>query len=266
MKGIIYILLIFWTSGLFAQEGEKLITICQNFNYQEIERGLNDIQNKSTKKIKYNWRTELERELINNFFEQIIEVNKEVQDEENPFIHTIYTHKLKLIRTKDGKVAYYKIVQLKNVKSNGEWVPTEILLEENSNNSLNHLKKDFQKTYSEPLDFEGLFETDIVFGSHCGIDGMEPEYRFVMNQLVESKDTTTLTKWLKSTTVEIQLYAIDGILTLKKTGLRFDKAIIDLIDIISKKEGTAYICSGCNHWNQPISEIVEEIKKEHNKG
>lgn len=262
MKGIIHILLIFWSTGLFAQEGEKLVTISQNFNYQEIESGLDDIQNKSTEKIKYIWRTELERELINNYFEQIIELKKEVQDEENPFIHTIYTHKLKLIRTKDGKVAYYKIVQLKNIKSNGEWVPSEIALKENSNNKLNQLKKDFQATYSEPLIFEGLFETDIVFGSHCGIDGMDPEYRYAMNELVESKDTKTLTKWLKSTTVEIQLYAIDGILTLKRTGLSFDKEVLDLIDIISKKEGTAYTCSGCDHWNQPISEIVEEIKKE----
>jgi len=85
-----------------------------------------------------------------------------------------------------------------------------------------------------------------------------------MNQLVESKDTKTMIKWLKSTTIEIQLYAIDGILELKKAGLKFDRAVIDLIDIIANKEGSAYTCSGCTHWNQPISEIVERIKKEHN--
>ena len=267
MKRTIYILsLIFWSFGLFAQEGEKLSVFCQNFSYQEIERGLNYFQKKSTEKITYNWQTELERELINDFFEQIIEFNKEVQDEENSAIHTVYTHKIKLIKKKDGKVSYYKIIKLKNVKSNGDWVPTEIVLKENSNNSLKQMEIDFKKTYSHPLDYNGLFETDIVYGSHCGVVGMEPEYRIKMNQLVESKDTTTLIKWLKSTTVEIQLYAIDGILTLKNAGLYFDKSVLDLIDLIEKKEGEAYTCSGCNHWNQPINETIERIKKEHNNG
>ena len=267
MKSTIYILsLIFWSTGLFAQEGENLSVYCQNFSYQEIENGLNNFQKKSTEKITYKWRTDLERELISEFFEQIIEFTKEVQDEDNAAIHTVYTHKIKLIKTKFGKVAFYKVIRLKNVKSNGDWVPTEIVLKEDSNKILEQLKADFKNAYSQPLNFEGLFETDIVYGSHCVIAGMEPEYRVKMNELVKSKDTTTLNKWLKSTTVEIQLYAIDGILTLKQEGVEFDKQVLDLIDLIEKKEGTAYTCSGCIHWNQPINETIKRIKKEHNNG
>jgi len=264
MQRIVYILLlIFSTTGLFAQEGEKLSSFCQNFNYQEIESGLNDFQKKTTEKIKYKWHTELERELTDDFFEQIIEFKKEVQDEENPAVHTIYTHKIKFIRKQDGKVLYYKVVQIKNVKSNGKWIPSEIVLHEDSNNELEQLKTDFQKIYNAPINFDALFKTEIVYGSECGFGGKEPEYRIKMNELVKSKDTKTLINWLKSATVEIQLYAIEGILTLKKAGVNFDKNILDLIDIISKKEGSAYTCSGCIHLNQPISETVERIKKEH---
>lgn len=266
MKRIIYILLVLISTELFAQESEQLKYICQNFDYQKIESGLNDFQNKSTGKVKYKWNTELKRELINDYFEQIIEFNKEVQDEENPAIHTVYTHKIKLIKKKKGQLVYFKVVRLKNVKLDGKWVPSEIVLEEKSNNLLNQLKADFQKTYSLPLNFEKLFETEIAYGSYCGYAAIQSEYRVKMSQLVNSKDTTTLINWLKSTTVEIQLYAIDGILTLKKSGLSFDKSVLNLIDLIEKKEGTAHTCSGCMYWNRPISEIVEGIKKEHYNG
>lgn len=267
MKKIIYILsLIFLSTGLFAQEGEKLSEYCQKFSYQAIETGLNNFQKKSAEKVEYKWHTELEREIVNDYFEQIIEFKKEVQDPENSAIHTIYTHKIKLVKKKEGDIAYYKVIKLKNVKSNGEWVPTEIIIEEKSNDKLEQVKKDYVNTYSVSLNFDELFETEIVYGNHCGFAGMEPEYRVKMNKLIESKDTNTLVQWLKSATIEIQLYAIDGILTLKKEGVEFDQQVLDLIDLIEKKEGTAFTCSGCIHWNQPIDETIKRIKKEHNNG
>jgi len=258
----VYILSMFLlTSELFAQEGEKLAEYCEIFNFKAIETGLNGFHKKSTEKVKYKWHTELKREIVNDFFEQIIEFEKAVRNPENSAIHTIYTHKIKLIKKKEGEIAYYKVIKLKNVKSNGEWVPTEIVLKENSNNKFEQMKTDYQNAYSQSLNFDELFETEIVYGNHCGYAGMEPEYRVKMNELVESKDTATLVQWLKSATVEVQLYAIDGILTLKKEGLDFDKSVLDLIDLIEKKEGSAYTCSGCIHWNQPISETIKRKKK-----
>lgn len=250
----------FLTTELFAQDGEKLSEYCQEFSYQAIENGLNNFQQNSTRKSTYNWHTELEREIINDYFEQMIELKKEVQDANSSGIHTVYTYKIKLIKKKSGDIAYYKVIKLENVKLNEKWVPTEILLKENSNSKLEELKTDYKKIYSQPLNFSGLFENKIVFGSHCGIVGIKPKYRVEMNKLVESKDTLTLIKWLKSATVEIQLYAIDGILTLKKEGLVFDKSLLNLIDLIEKKEGTAYTCAGCLRWNRPINEIIKEIK------
>ncbi|RLD62943.1 MAG: hypothetical protein DRI84_10285, partial [Bacteroidetes bacterium] len=204
MKIIPYIiLLVFWSTGLFAQEGGKLTSFCQNFSYQELENGLNDLKNKSTKEVEYRFNTKLDRELVNDVFEIVIEFTKRVQGKMNSAVHTIYIHKVKLIKNKNGKIAYYKVVQLKNVKSKGEWVSTEIILKENSNSLFQQLKKDFKNTYSEPLDSKGLFKTDIVYGRHCGFAGIEPKYRVKMNELVMSKDKATLVKWLKSTTLEI---------------------------------------------------------------
>lgn len=266
MKSTICIfLLTILSNGLFAQEDEKLADLCKNFSYQEIVVGLNEFQNKTTDEIGYSWRNELQRELVNGFFEQIIEFTKTVQDEENSAISSIYTHKIKLIKKKVGKVAYYKVVELVNVRLNGEWVPPEVLLVEDSNSTLVQLETDFKKVYSKQLSFKELFVTDIVFGSNCGFGGGQPDYKVKMNQLVKSKDTATIIEWLKSATAEIQLYAIDGILTLENSGVHFGQPVLDLIEIVSCKEGTAYTCSGCIHWHQPIDQTIERIKKQFNK-
>ncbi|AFM04730.1 hypothetical protein Fleli_2358 [Bernardetia litoralis DSM 6794] len=241
---------------------EKLISsFCKDFNYKKIERGFNKLQNKTTNKRKYVWQTDLEREIINDFFEQIIEFRVEIQEEENPAVYSVYTNKISLIKTKDGRIAFYKINRLENVKINEEWREQNVVLQKDSSSLLKKLQADFKKTYDRKLDFDELFETQIVYGSHCGFAGMEPKYRIKMNKLVELKDSTTLIKWLKSATIEIQLYAIDGILNLKKNGLKFDTSTLELIELIENKEGEAYTCSGCTHWNRPINEIIEKIKK-----
>ena len=69
---------------------------------------------------------------------------------------------------------------------------------------------------------------------------------------------------LKSPTIEIQLYAIEGILRLQKLGVKFDDNDIALIELIANKKGTALFCSGCSTMSDLISETVERIKKEIN--
>jgi len=247
----------------FSQEEEKLLEYCKKFSYQELKKRLNDFEDNSTDEVKYKLSIILERELVNDYFEQIIQLNKDIQEVEKSAIHSC-KYKIKLIKKKEHELAYYKVTKIKNVKSNGIWSSQEIFLMEDSNELIEKLKTDFKNTFSEPIVFDGLFKTNIVYGKLCGFIGKEPNYRIKLKQLLEDKDTKTLIQWLKSTTVEIQLYAIEGILTLKKAGLKFDKAVLDLINIIEKKKGTAYTCDGCMHWNDPISDIVKRIKESFN--
>ncbi|WP_272151055.1 hypothetical protein [Tenacibaculum aiptasiae] len=266
MKRIIYIILLtFSFTGVFAQEEEKLYTFCKNFRYQEIEDGLNDFQKKSTNKIKYQWQNLLERELVNDFFEQNIKFTKSVKIEGTTSNYTLYNYNLKLIKKKDGKIAFYKLIRLKNIKSKEKWIPKEIILSQNSNQMMRKLESKFEEVYSYPLNHNELFESEIVYGRVCGHVRGTPEYRRKLTRLIKLKDTKSLVKWLKSTVVEIQLYAIDGILTLKKDGVIFDKSVFKLIDIISNKKGIAKTCRRCIYGGEFIKVIVEKIKKEHNK-
>ena len=54
--------------------------------------------------------------------------------------------------------------------------------------------------YKTELNFKGLFQTNIVYGSHCGSDGVNPIYETKLKKLIKEKDIGTLIKWLKSST------------------------------------------------------------------
>ncbi|AEA44098.1 hypothetical protein [Fluviicola taffensis] len=255
-------------STVFAQgEEEKLLSFCQNFDSFELENGLNCLKPNSTKRITYHWDSKLERELVKGFFEQIIEFNIERNQEWNTGKPTIRKYEISLLKKKDGKIAYYKIIRFEEMEDDESVECTrtisQIFLKEESNNELKVLKASFQKTYHTPLDFNALFEAGIVYGTHCGFGGSEPEYRQKMNELVRSKNKDGLINWLKSPVAEIQLYAIDGILTLKESGIKFNRCIFKMIDAVSKKKGFAHSCGGCEYSNESISSLIESIKKHH---
>ncbi len=253
---------------VFSQSVSDDISLsCRNYDYLELVSKLDSFKNISTAKLKYKWRTVLEREIVDNNVEQIIKFEENVKCEGITATYTVYTYKIKLLK-KGNELIYCKInnkdVYKKRINSIKKSKGNVFGVFKNGADKLKDLKKTYRKTYKTNLKFKELFKSDIVFGKNCGIGGVKPEYRIKLNKIIEEHDKSTLIKWLKSATVEIQLYAIDGILTLQNQGYKFDQFILDLIDLIENKEGVAYTCSGCLHWRQSINETVKQIKKEHN--
>ena len=270
MKQILFLLLITLSScfqesnpiNSFSQDENNIVKACENFNYTKLKNNLELYKNKSNEKIKFYWEIKLEREIIDEYQEQIILFWKEVQNENNKYISAITTYKIRLLK-KNNEILFYKISETNNMFDTGENVKERFVFK-NSTNKLQNFKDAYRETYKTELDFKQLFETKIVYGDKCRIVGMNTIFRTKLNKLVKEKDTETLIKWLKSPTTEIQLYAIDGILELKNKGREFDKKIDVLITIVENKKGSANICSGCNYWNRNITEIVTQIKNKHN--
>jgi hypothetical protein len=68
--------------------------------------------------------------------------------------------------------------------------------------------------------------------------------------------------WLKSTNSEKQLYAVEGVLKLIKSGSKFSKQELDLFSKVTNKKGTIKVCHGCIYSTQEISEIIKNIKSQ----
>jgi len=153
---IFIFLFIFSISSLNAQEEiDEIVSLCQYFKYQELSNGLENLKKKESKKVKYIWDVLLDRELVNDYFEQVIEFNADFIEEGTNAIFDGYQLKIRLLKSKDGRIAYYKIVRMKYLET--QYYPSEIIIKVDSDNILSKLKKDFFNAYSNELDFNQLF-------------------------------------------------------------------------------------------------------------
>jgi hypothetical protein len=245
---------------------EELKMYCQDFSHSRLVQKLDDLKKQSTVQSKFEWSTKLEREIIDNHVEKLIEVVNEVQDKDNLLSYSLSTHTIKLIYKADQIVCYSLIKIVKYVEKREEWLPIERVVAENSiPERLHALHLAYKKTYHTNLNFKELFVTDIIYGRQCGFAEQDPAYREKLNKLIATNNKKEISKWMKSATAELQLYAIEGIYALEKKGVQFDPSVLALLPIIEKKEGTVHTCAGCVSHNKPIQETVNEIRKEYHR-
>ena len=171
-----------------------------------------------------------------------------------------HKYRVKLIRKNQGEICYYQIAKLKYNNPKNKKDAIETIKKKDSTALLNRLKSSFVQVYQVKLNFEELFRNDIMYGHLCGTAGNRLPYSFKVHQLIEKRDTTTLFKWLRSATIEVQLFAIYGIWCLKKEKMKFDGSVFQLIDQIADKAGFARVCIG-GYVNEPIKLIIKRIKK-----
>jgi len=257
MKQIKILFLVIITLISCSEESSNpIIENCESFNYSKLEKSLDEYKTNSNEKNKNNWNVVLEREIVDGFIEKIINYWNETQDENNEYIYHSTSYRIKIIE-KNNKICFYEISKTNGIFS--EKV-TENIIRKSTTKKLNVLNEIYKKVYKSEMDFKGLFQTNIVYGSHCGSAGVNPIYKTKLDKLIKERDIVTLIKWLKSSTTEIQLYAIEGIFELKDQ-MNIDKEIFDLITIIENKKGNAYVCLGCIHRYEKITKIVSQIKK-----
>jgi hypothetical protein len=67
-------------------------------------------------------------------------------------------------------------------------------------------------------------------------------------------------KWLQSTNVETQLYAVEGFYKLKKAGYQIKESELQSIRNVLKKKGTVRTCMGCRYGLNEIQQIAKEFE------
>jgi len=207
----------------------------------------------------------LSRELVNGFFEEIIQFERRVQDSIDENIGTIFTYKLNVLH-RSKRVGYFKLYKVESILSFGKPGQLNVVLKTKTNNLFKtKMYAAYNDTYKQALKWEDLFSTGVVYGANCGMAGINPKYKSQLDSLIKYTDTARLDQWLRSSTVELQLYAIDGLLALEKQGIVIKPYTYFLFDRIRTKKGKAQTCSGCVYMQCAISEQVDIIYKKHGK-
>jgi hypothetical protein len=205
---------------------------------------------------------ELKRDITPTFQECVIDAEKSFPSEAGSNISRVLRYRINVLATAK-EIIYYDFAEK---KSNGPtWDDFTLNVTDSFRNDilLAGLRRDFFNTYNDSINQQELFNDSNVYGSACSIVGQKPEMREVNDVLVENKDVQLLTRWLRSTNAEKQVYGVDGLYQLKKKGYKLTAEQLRLIDIIKNKKGNLNICRGCIYSSAKISSIVRSILAGH---
>jgi hypothetical protein len=248
---------LFWTSTLFGQVQNDINKVLASKDFVAFKKYADNLSSRENR-ISSNW--ECFRDLTTDFQEGVFIFEKSVPDKDNPAISSVYTFRVNLITTMTN-IVYYELSEKKNKKVGNDWEPYyEPINNFKDEKAFENVKSTFKSVFQSDLNENELFLTDFVYGSHCGFAGVNPNGRQQIDNWVAEKNKAELLKMLKSTNTEKQVYAVDGLLQLKKSGVKLTDEEKKIINFICSKNGTMYVCSGCIHSRQDISSVTKKFK------
>jgi hypothetical protein len=192
------------------------------------------------------WKTS--REIVGKYQEGVIEFNHYESSGSRPG-RPYRTYRV-FVLTAGKRIFYYRLFELGD----------RTISEYKDSQEYNNFQSTFKQVYNTPLSESDLFATSIVYGAGCGIAGVDPEYKMLLDTLIVNRRVDVLRKWLTSADAEKQLYAIRGYRVLTRLGHELTREEARVLTMVRKKKGNVYTCSGCAYWASPFQQEVSKIE------
>lgn len=261
MKLATLFILLIWTPALVGQSLTEIKQLLGDKDFIAFKKYIDTTSSTYTKaNAKSNVRAiwKLKRDLTPNFQEGIVDIEESFPDKSRPGVSTVYGYRINLIAT-DSEIIYYDFAEKSHKTPHWDNFELEVIDSFRNSNMIDSLKTSFQKIFKTTLDNKELFVDKNVFGYRCYIDASKPVMREQLDTLVKERNMKVLNSWLRSPNAEKQVYAIDGLLQLKRKGVKLTKDMLQLMEIIKRKKGYIQICIGCIQTNGDINFMVKEI-------
>lgn len=94
------------------------------------------------------------------------------------------------------------------------------------------------------------------YGRACGIVGVDPQPRTVIETLIHCSDTTRILNWLHDSDLVYQAYAAEALIRLERSGMVIPPAEKIRLEKLKKSKRMVYVCSGCSHWYEEIGRAL----------
>ena len=208
--------------------------------------------------VDFGWETL--RTIVGDYQEGIIKIEENVPANDGTGGSFINNYRAYLLADKN-KLFYYKFIKtVYKDKGSEQWQKCEETIDSlNETAGYFSFKNFFKQTYGDTLNHYDLFLTSIVYGSHCGIAGVNPEYMEQLNLLLQDDNVDIIRQWLKSANAEKQLYAIKGYRILVNQGYKLTDEEKRIISVVEQKKGSVSTCSGCIYMDMTFQDVVSEI-------
>ena len=246
---------LFLTAKVVGQPVQIIKQLLKDKNFVPLNSYIDKPQKSN---VDFSWETL--RTIVGDYQEGIIKIEESVPANDGTGGSRINNYRAYLLADKD-KIFYYKLIKtVYKSKESDQWEKSEETID-----SLKDIieyvsfQNSFRQTYGDTLNHYDLFLTSIVYGSHCGIAGVNPEYMEELNLLLQEDNVDMIRQWLKSANAEKQLYAIKGYRILGNQGYTLTDEEKRIISIVEQKKGTVSTCSGCMFMDETIQNVVSEI-------
>jgi hypothetical protein len=238
--------------------GEPLPKIKQLLNNKDFSSLKIYIDNPERSNVNFHWQAL--RTIVGDYQEGIIRIEENVPSNDGTGGSLYNNYKVYLLADRN-KIFYYKLIKTVYKNNGSEQSEKNEQTIDSSNDQKEYVsfENSFRKTYGVSLNHLDLFLTSIVYGSQCGIVGIDPEYMKQLNLLLQNNDIETIRHWLKSANAEKQLYALKGYRILVNQGYNMTEDEKKIISIVKRKKGTVLTCSGCLYMDETFQTVVSEI-------
>lgn len=228
---------------------KEILLSLRNNTINDFESGIERIYDETI-----NGGLSLERDIIDNYSQACYYIGLTIPDKENKFISTIYSFRVNFI-LQDKNIIYYNLGKITSFRDADF---TFIKEEYKKRFEYDMLNSKFRNVFFIDLNLNELFLTDIVYGEGCGIGFEPPQERLIMSLLVTYKNINEMRRWLQSSNVEKQIYALYGFYELNKKGYKPFINDRKMIESILNKKGDLNFCYSCEYIIERIEDVVKE--------
>lgn len=200
------------------------------------------------------------RTIVGDYKEGIIKIEEYLPAKDGTGGGSINNYSIYVLANQK-KIFYYKFTKTvyKN-KGSERWEKYDTTIDYLKDNSeYSSFENFFKDTYGDTLHQNDLFQTSLVYGSHCGLGEANPKLMERLNLFILNRNVDSVRQWLKSANAEKQLYALTGYRILVNLGYEITKMEKRIISVVRQKEGTVKTCSGCLYMDRDFREVVAEI-------
>ena len=204
-------------------------------------------------------RWKILRDILPGYKEGVVEIEENLPANDGTGGNRIYNYSINLLI--HGKEIFYYTLKLRKYNKIDEdtWEPYYSQLDSfNTSKKYADFENSFREAYKANLIQADLFQI-VVFGDGCGISVTPPKHQQILDTYLQNKDAKSILVWLQSANTEKQLYALKGLKFLTISGYRPTLEQVRLIQLISQKEGTVNVCSGCIFYSDTIKNVIAEI-------
>ncbi|MBC7865007.1 MAG: hypothetical protein IAF38_18680, partial [Bacteroidia bacterium] len=237
---------------LFASpEKDKVISLLKSGNWQSFSDYSNSFAKIKAGIYSAKMFKTLDRQLIGEYCEEVFVFTKTYPTDSA----TYFTEHLLIgIIRNEKQIVFYRYYDY----FNNEWKNSHPIAD-SSKTELKKMEDEFFAVYHSRINSADFFNAP-VYGHYCGIDGVLTEYSMKVDSAIEKKDKALFDKWIRSTSLELQCYGIEGFYILKKQGILPTEEQLKLIALIKKKKGKVSVCQGCVYGEKELSEILLPFK------